>query len=162
MPALSASAHRSGLTWNFLIQYHGPVSTIVVAATDCVKVTAGLAVALHVPITIELAIVAASEAEPFVVMLPAVILVRTHSTTLAPAATAPVFVTVAAKVPVTAPERIAAVVQLAVVPTSTVTADRRVADADVAEMARLYVPSRLPVLVIVTTPTAVVTFVELS
>jgi hypothetical protein len=64
----------------------------------------------------------------------AVIVVRTHNATLAPAAIDPVFVTAALSVPVAGDVSVAAVVQLAAVPISTATAERRVVDAEVAVM----------------------------
>jgi hypothetical protein len=80
--------------------------------------------------------------------------VFTHRATLAPAARVPVYVTVLPKSPLTGLPRVALVVQVAAVPTSTATAARRVLDADVAVRLVVYVPDLELELVTVTTPAA--------
>jgi hypothetical protein len=135
LPLYWPSAHRLELIV-LRSQYHADESTVCVgAATVCEKVIAGVAVALQVPTTTDEATVAAREVLGLAVTFAAEIVVRTQSATLVLAAMAALFVTVAAKVPETVPVSVAVVVQDAVEPISTATADRRVEEALVAEMA---------------------------
>jgi hypothetical protein len=72
------------------------------------------------------------------------------------AAIAALLVTVEAKVPETVPLSVAVFVHEAAVPISTPTAERRLDEALVAEIATEYVPARELEFVTVTTPTATV------
>ncbi len=135
-------------------QYQPVGSTVAGDSSTAWPNAVGAALADQVPIWMLAATLPATVLPPFAAMPRAVIEVRVHTVTLAPAASVVVKVTPLARVPLLDDVNDPPVEQVAAIPTWTATAERSAVGPDVAATMTDTVPAREPVLVSDTEPTA--------